>query len=136
MNKRVYYAAVYSDGDGGFLARFPDFPEMAADYGHNFNDCVEQCTNFLVDVVAYMIENNQELPKASSGDVAIAKLDPQDGEVMCLVPVVIYPPAPTKRINITGKEDVFARIDDYAKAHHITRSELMINATLEYMRVN
>lgn len=136
MQKRVYYAAVYADEDGGFVARFPDFPEMVADFGGDFNDCVEKCSKFLVDVVDYMTENNEKLPVASSGDMAIAKLDPADGAHLCLVPVVVYPPAPTKRINITGKEDVFARIDDYAKTHHLTRSELMINATIEYMRLN
>ena len=131
MNKRVYYAVVYAVAGGGFIARFPDFPEMVAEFGSDFNACVEECSKFLVDVVEYMTENKEELPVASSGDMAIAKLDPADGEPLCLVPVVVYPPAQTKRINITGKEDVFARIDDYAKAHHITRSELMINATLE-----
>lgn len=136
MSKRVYFAVVYAAEGGGFIARFPDFPEMVADFGRDFNACVEECSKFLVDVVAYMTENGEELPTASSGDMVIAKLDPADGEPICIVPVVVYPPAQTKRINITGKEDVFARIDDYARAHHITRSELMINATLEYMRLN
>lgn len=136
MNKRVYYAAVYADEDGGFIARFPDFPEMVADFGCDFNNCVEKCSQFLVDVIDYISESNQPLPDASLGDAAMGKLDPDDGTPICLVPVVVYPPAPTKRINITGKADVFARIDDYAKAHHVTRSELMINATLEYMRLN
>lgn len=136
MNKRVYFAAIYSHEDGGFIARFPDFPELVADFGSDFNDCVENCSSFLIDVVDYMVENNEELPAASSGDVAVNKLKREDGDFKCLVPVIVYPPAKTKRINITGKEDVFIRIDDYARIHHVTRSELMIKATLDYMRLN
>ena len=53
----------------------------------------------------------------------------------CL-PVTVCPPAKTERINITGKGDVFARIDDYARRHHITQSDLMITSTLEFIRTN
>ena len=65
-----------------------------------------------------------------------AKLDPAAGDPLCIVPVTVYPPAQTQRINITGKGDVFARISDYARRHHLTRSELMINATLEHIKAN
>lgn len=55
---------------------------------------------------------------------------------LCIVPVTVYPPAKTQRINITGKANLFAKIDDYAKRHHLTRSDLMISSTLEYIRAN
>ena len=63
-------------------------------------------------------------------------MPPQNSELLCLVPVTVYPPAKTERINITGKGDVFARIDDFARRHHLTRSELMIRATLEHSGAN
>ena len=34
-----------------------------------------------------------------------AKLDPENGEPLCIVPVTVYPPARTERINITGKSN-------------------------------
>ena len=134
--KKTYLIAIYSDTDGGFLARFPDFPELAADYGKDFDDCVMQSTRFLDDVIADKVERNKPLPEPSQVGKIRSLLNPEDGEPLCIVPVTVYPPSKTERINITGKGEVFARIDDYAKRHHLTRSELMVNATIEYIRAN
>ena len=134
--KKTYLIAIYSDADGGFLARFPDFPELAADYGKDFDDCVMQSTRFLDDVIADKVERNKPLPEPSQVGKIRSLLNPEDGEPLCIVPVTVYPPSKTERINITGKGEVFARIDDYAKRHHLTRSELMVNATIEYIRAN
>lgn len=132
--KRVYLIAIYPDPDGGFLARFPDFPELAADYGKDFEDCVLQSSRFLDDVIADKVERGKPLPEPSPVEKIRGLLDPENGEPLCVVPVTVYPPAKTQRINITGKGDIFARIDDYARRHHITRSDLMVSATLDYIR--
>ena len=134
-SKITYLIAIYPDEDGFFMARFPDFPNMAPDYGRGFEDCIEQCTRFLDDTVSLMVKHRQELPVPSSITEIQAKLDPADGTPV-IVPVTVYPPAKTMRINITGKSDIFARIDDYAKRHHLTRSELMIRSTLAHIREN
>lgn len=134
--KKTYLIAVYPDADGGFLARFPDFPELVADYGRDFEECVAHSTRFLDDVIADKVERNKPLPEPSPVEKIRSLLDPEDGEPVCLVPVTVYPPAKTERINITGKGDVFARINDYAKRHHMTRSELMIHSTMEYIKAN
>lgn len=134
--KKTYLIAVYPDADGGFLARFPDFPELVADYGRDFDECVAHSTRFLDDVIADKVERNKPLPEPSPVEKIRSLLDPEDGEPVCLVPVTVYPPAKTERINITGKGDVFARINDYAKRHHMTRSELMIHSTMEYIKAN
>jgi len=137
MNSKItYLIAVYPDEDGFFMARFPDFPNMAPDYGKGFEDCIEQSASFLDETVSLMVKHGQKLPVPSSILEIRAKLDPTDGNPVCLVPVTVYPPAKTMRINITGKSDVFARIDDYAKRHHLTRSELMIRSTLAKIREN
>ena len=133
-SKLTYLIAVYPDEDGFFMARFPDFPDMAPDYGKGFEDCIEQSTRFLDEMVAMMVKHEQNLPTPSSVMEIHAKLDPAYGEPLCIVPVTVYPPAKTMRINITGKSDIFARIDDYAKKLHLSRSELMIRSTLAQIR--
>ena len=109
---------------------------MAPDYGKGFEDCIEQSTRFLDDTISLMVKHRQKLPTPSSIMEIQSKLDPEDGAPVCIVPVTVYPPARTMRINITGKSDVFARIDDYAKKLHLTRSELMIRSTLARIRDN
>lgn len=136
MEKKIYLIAIYPDENGCCMAKFPDFPELAADFGKDFEDCVLESARFLDDVIADKIERGKPIPEPSSAAEIKAKLDPADGEPLCIVPVTVYPPAKTERINITGKGDVFARINDYAKRHHISRSELMIDATLDYIRAN
>jgi predicted RNase H-like HicB family nuclease len=134
--KRIYYVAVYPDENGCCMMTFPDFPDMAADSGKNFEDCVISGSNFLNDVISEMIENGEPLPEPTDPRYLREKIGNDDNDLLCIVPVTVYPPAKTERINITGKGDVFARIDDFARHHHLTRSELMINATLEYIAAN
>jgi predicted RNase H-like HicB family nuclease len=130
--KRIYYVAIYPDENGSYMMTFPDFPDMAADFGKNFEDCIISGENFLNDVISVMVENGEMLPEPTPPEKLRNKLSSTD-DLLCIVPVTVYPPAKTERINITGKGDVFARIDDYAEKHHVTRSELMIKATLDYI---
>lgn len=57
-------------------------------------------------------------------------------EPLCIVPVTVYPPAKTERINITAPGDQIAEITDYAKHNKLSRSELMVKAALNYIRSN
>ena len=134
--KRIYYVAVYPDENGCYMMTFPDFPEMAADYGKSFEDCIFSGRDFLNDVISEMIENGETLPNATPPEHLRSKLDISRDDLFCILPLTVYLPSKTERINITGKADIFAKINDYAKIHHVTRSELMIKATMEYMQVN
>jgi len=133
-SKLCYFAAIYPDKDGGYWSRFVDF--RGADQGESIEDAVHQLTFFLQGIVDEMSKLKEPLPKPSGIEEFKSKLDPEDGEPACIVPVFAYPPAPTVRINITGKSNVFARIDDYARKHHMTRSDLMVQSTLEYIAEN
>ena len=100
------------------------------------NSPISPSSHVLDEVIAYKVEQNQPIPEPTAAQNFRAKLDPEDGEPLCIVPVTVYPPAKTQRINITGKANLFAKIDDYAKRHHLTRSDLMISSTLEYIQAN
>ena len=80
-----------------------------------------------------MVEHGETLPDPSEGREVKKKLET---EPFCIVPVNVYPPAKTERINITASGDKIAEITDYAKRNRLSRSELMINATLSYIRAN
>ena len=134
---KVYYVAIYPDEKGYFMMTFPDFPDMAPDYGKNFDECIISGRNFLNDVISEMVENGEQLPEPTDPRHLRDKIGSQGNkELLCIVPVTVYPPAKTERINITGKGDVFARINDFAKMHHVTRSELMIKATMDYINAH
>ena len=131
----TYYLAVYKDAKKGYWTTFADF-ECLVDQGDTVEDAIRQSTIFLDAVAEEMVKSRKEFPKPSSVEEFKKKLDPADGEPVCIAPVTVYPPARTQRINITGKGNVFAKIDDYARKRHMTRSELMIDATLDYIRSN
>lgn len=132
-NKRIYYVAVYPDENGCYMMTFPDFPDMAADFGEDFEDCIFSGKNFLNDVISEMIENGESLPEPTPPEHIKEKLV-DTNDLLCIVPVTVYPPAKTERINITAAGDLLAEITDYAKAHNLSRSELMVRVTLDHIR--
>ena len=132
--KLMYFAAIYKDVSGGYWTRFVDFP--AADQGDSIDDAIAQTTEFLKGIVEFYADEKKELPAPTPLGEFRNKLDPDDGEPECIVPVYAYPAAPTVRIQLTARTDKVAMVDDYAKRHHFTRSELMINATLDYIKAH
>ena len=132
-DKRIYYVAVYPDENGCYMMTFPDFPDMAADFGEDFEDCIFLGKNFLNDVISEMVENGESLPEPTPPERIKEKLTNKD-DLLCIVPVTVYPPAKTERINITAAGDLLAEITDYAKAHNLSRSELMVRVTLDHIR--
>ncbi len=104
--KKTYLIAVRPDGDGGFLAHFPDFPEMVPDYGGSFEECVTQASRFLNDVIAYRAEHGRDLPEPSSVTEIRSLIKPEDGEVLRIVPVTVRPPSKNKRIGAAGGGEI------------------------------
>ncbi len=132
MNKKTYFLAVNEEPEGGFTGSFADF-ECVIDQGETLEELISNAKELLNFTVAYMVEHNQPLPDPSNGRDFKEKLE---AEPFCIVPVNVYPPAKTERINIAGAGDKIAEITDYAKRNKLSRSELMVNATLSYIRAN
>lgn len=132
MDKKTYFLAVYENELGTFSGVFADF-ECVCDDGDTLEELISNAKELLNFTVAYMVEHNQPLPEASSGREFKAKLE---GDPLCIVPVTVYPPAKTERINITAAGDKIAEITDYARKSKLSRSELMVNATIAYIRAN
>jgi predicted RNase H-like HicB family nuclease len=133
--KITYFLAVYEDETQKYWTTFADF-DCLVDQGDTIEEAIANSTAFLDEVAVHMVENNEPFPIPSKISDFKKKLDSSDGEPVCLVPITVYPPAKTERIQITGKGNIFAEITDYAKKHHLTRSDLMIQATLDYIKKN
>ncbi len=132
--KLMYFVAIYKDASGGYWAHFADFP--ATDQGETIEETIAQAGEFLEGIAAHYADSGEALPRPSTLDEAKAKLDPADGTPECFAPVFVYPPSPTVRIQLTARANKIAEIDDYARRKKLTRSELMINASLNYIRTN
>ena len=132
MDKKTYFLAVYENELGTFSGTFADF-ECVCDDGDTLEELISNAKELLNFTIADMVEHGMELPAPSNGRAFKAKLE---REPFCVVPVNVYPPAKTERINITAPGDKLAEITDYAKRNRLSRSELMVNAALDYIRAN
>lgn len=128
--KKVYFLVVYEAEEGGYWGCFPDF-DCCADQGETLEALIDNAKCVLTELVAAMVESGDALPEALDGKDIKAKADPDNGEIAFVVPVTVYPPAKTERFNLTTTGDKLAMIDDYARRNHISRSELMVSATLK-----
>src|SRR5690349_3235948 len=98
----------------------PDFPDC-----FSAADDWDQIPTMVQEAVEVWIEGEDvTLPPATPLEVLAKSADYQYGGVWMLVDVDVsrLRPARVKRVNITLPEDVLARIDAYAEAHHMTRS--------------
>lgn len=132
MNKKTYFLAIYENELGTFSGSFADF-DCVCDDGDTMDELISNAKELLNFTIAYMVEHNQPLPAASEGRAYKAKLKEKP---LCIVPVTVYPPAKTERINITAPGDQIAEITDYTKHNKLSRSELMVKAALNYIRSN
>lgn len=132
MNKKIYFLAVYENEHGGFNGDFADF-DCVVDEGDTLEELISNAKELLNFTLADMVEHGVALPVPSSGREFKAKLSRVP---FCIVPVTVYPPAKTERINIAAPGDKLAEITDYARKSKLSRSELMVNATLHYIRAN
>ena len=136
MEKKTYFMFVHDDGEGkGLWCEFPDLPGCMTD-GDNLDDLVKNAADALESWLAAVGESGDVLPDASDAEALKAKADACADPVIFVVPVTGYLPDVPARINITSTEAKIAEITAFAKRVKRTRSELMVNATLEYIRAN
>ena len=136
MEKRTYFMFVHDGGDGkGLWCEFPDLPGCMTD-GGNLDDLMKNAADALESWLAAVRESGDVLPEPSDAEALKAKADAAEEPVLFAVPVTGYLPSAPARINITSTEAKIAEITAFAKRVKRTRSELMVNATLEYIRAN
>ena len=137
MEKRTYFMFVHDGGDGkgGLYCEFPDLPGCMTD-GDNLEDLMRNAADALESWLDARSELGRPLPAPSDAEALKEKADACAEPVLFVAPVTGYLPDATARINITSTEAKIAEITAFAKRVRRTRSELMVNATLEYIRAN
>lgn len=82
------------------------------------------------------LDSNIPVREASDAKTLKAMADSSEEPVLFIVPVTAYLQSTTVRINITSTDDKIAKITAFAKRVGRTRSEVMVEATLDYIRAN
>ena len=135
MEKRMYCMFVH-DGDGkGLWCEFPDLPGCMTD-GDSLEELMKNAADALESWIVATIDSGGVLPAASNAKTLKAKAEACEEPVLFVVPVTGYLPDAPARINITSTESKIAEITAFARRVKRTRSELMVEATLDYIRSN
>ncbi len=137
MKKKTYFMFVRDGGNGkgGLWCEFPDLPGCMTD-GDNIEDLMKNAVDILEGWMEMLIDEGKTLPEPSDAITLKQKADASEDPVLFLVPVTGYLPDEPVRINITSTTSKIAEITAFAKRVKRTRSELMVNATLDYIRAN
>jgi predicted RNase H-like HicB family nuclease len=110
----------------------PDLPGCFS-AGDSLDDAMDNAREAIDQHVEIMIEDGLNIPPARS--LSVLQADPEyAGWVWAIVevPVEKYL-GPAEKINITVPRLVLARIDDYAKAHGMSRSGFLVEAARSAM---
>lgn len=137
MEKRLYCAFVRDGGDGkgGLWCEFPDLPGCVTD-GDSLEDLMKNAADALESWLEAESKLGHGLPAASSAEELAAKAAASEEPVLFVVPVTGYLPDLPTRISIASTTSKVAEITAFAKRVKRSRSELMVEATLDYIRAN
>lgn len=132
MSNKTYFFCVHNDPEG-LWGEFPDF-ECAMTDGENLADLLKNAADCLESAVMGYQEAGKDLPVPSDIDQLEELKAKCESAVSFIVPVTGYIPGLPARINVTSTADKIEEITNFAKKVGRTRSELMVKATLDYIR--
>jgi predicted RNase H-like HicB family nuclease len=119
----------------GYWCEFPDLPGCFSD-GDTIDDLMKNAADAMESWLDATVDDGGSMPEASNAETLKKKMDECDDPVLFIAPVTGYLSDTPVRINITSTESKIAEITAFAKKVGRTRSELMVDATLEYVRAN
>ena len=126
--KKLYFGLVHNDADG-FWLEFPDF-DCCVTQGDSIEELTRNAAEVLELYIESMVEHGDIIPLPADSIEIQKKVAVCEEPVAFVIPVAVYPPQKTVRINITAPGDRIAKITDFAKNNHVSRSEFMINASI------
>ena len=135
MNKNLTYFAFVHQNENGLWCEFPDLENCMTD-GDNLKDLLRNAVDCLESYMIGMQELGLEMPIPSNFEELKQKKADCEDEVVFTIPVTGYMPDVPVRINVTSTASKIDEITEFAKKIHKTRSELMVDATLEYIHCN
>ena len=135
MTKKTYYMFMHKGEKFGYWCEFPDLPGCFSD-GDTIDDLMKNAADAMESWLDATVDDGGSMPEASNAETLKKKMDECDDPVLFIAPVTGYLSDTPVRINITSTESKIAEITAFAKKVGRTRSELMVDATLEYVRAN
>ena len=134
MVKKIYFMFVHETSKG-LWSEFPDLPGCMTD-GDNLEDLIKNSADALESWLAFVVDHGGKLPEASGITELKEMANKSEEQVSFIVPVTGYLPGIPVRINITSTSVKIDEITRFAKKRGLSRSELMVSATLDYIRAN
>jgi predicted RNase H-like HicB family nuclease len=134
--KLSYYGIIYKAAEGGYCAHIAGVSEWCAE-GDTVEETVAELESATAAAAAVMLQQGETLPAAIGCEAAVEegrRNADADAEYLCVVPITVYPLAPTVRTCISIPGDKLEAITDFARKAGTTRSALMADATLDYIR--
>ena len=135
MKKMTYFMFVHKGDKFGFWCEFPDPPGCMTD-GDNLENLMKNAADAMESWLEAADEREIDIPAPSDAETLKRKADECDEPVLFVAPVTGYLADATVRINVTAPESKIAEITAFAKKVGRTRSELMVDSTLDYIRSN
>ncbi len=132
MNTKTYFMFAHRNTDG-WWCEFPDLAGCMTD-GETLEDLMRNAADCLAGYIESMTASGQKLPEPSGDDELMNKKAECEEPVAIVAPVTGYLPGIPARINVTSTADKIDEITAFAKKTGRTRSELMVRATLDYIR--
>lgn len=134
MEKKTYFMFVHKNKNG-LWCEFPDLPGCMTE-GENLEDLMKNAAEALESWLESVMDNKKTLPAASDIEKLTKKAKDCEDPVAFIAPVTGYLPSIPARINVTSSAAKIEEITAFAKKIKCTRSELMVKATLDYIRAN
>ena len=136
--KKTYCATVHEDKNGPwrYICAFPDFDNLATEE-NTLEGIARMAEEILTEKLKEMQEDNIPFPSPTEDHNELAAKAAEDfGPAAFIMPVTATVESPFIRISMTVPEDKLNLITKYAKQKDTTRSALMIDATMDYMKRN
>ncbi len=134
MEKRTYFMFVHKN-KSGLWGEFPDLKGCMTD-GDSLEELMRNAADALESWIADACTHGNELPTPSGIDKLKRMAAKSDEPVEFIAPVSGFLPSRPARINITSTSAKIDEITAFARKIGSSRSELMVNATLDYIRAN
>ncbi|SHL11123.1 transcriptional regulator, CopG family [Nitrosospira sp. Nsp11] len=127
-----FILALHTDDGVKYGVIVPDLPGCFS-AGDTLDEALDMAKEAIDAHYELMVEKGIEIPKA--GTLAEHKADPDLADaVWAIVDVDVEKYSKAVRLNISLPEGLVRNIDEYASAHHMTRSGFLAKAAQEAMK--
>lgn len=123
-----YVALLRKDPDSDFGVEFPDFPGCVT-AGSSLDEARRMAEEALRFHIEGLREDGDALPEPR--DIDALMIEPENREAVAFLVEIPEEPPRRVRVNVTLPESALRRIDEFARAHGLSRSSFLTRAALE-----